>query len=88
MIASEAGPAHLTVLIGFFQRLSMRQGKGVYDDCSHLDFCDDIEAIFPASICKIYSHESIGNSVSIACSPIERIAEVEAWVWDSGYTAS
>lgn len=86
MIASEAGPAHLTVLIGFFHKISL--GRMLLGEFANLDLSNDIEAIFPAGVCEVDSHKSIGNSVRIARCSGERITKVESWVWDGGNSAT
>lgn len=42
----------------------------------YFDFIDHVECIGVAGICEIHLHESIGNTVAIACSTTKGIVKV------------
>lgn len=85
-MASEAGPAHLTVLIGFLQIISF--STVTRTDSTDLDLSNDIEAILPSGVGEVDPYESIGDSVCIASCTIERVAKVETRIGYSVNTAS
>lgn len=53
-----------------------------------LDLSNDIETVLPTCIGEIDSHKCVRNSICITGCSRERIAEVEAWVWDCRDPAS